>query len=419
MIRLLVVLSILVAAASAAHAQSSPQIEPGASTQRPPMRFEWVREGPAEKCRDRCREWISAHGLIVASTARTFAEFTRERATHGATMVIESEGGSVSATMALGRIIRRLDISMTVGHTEKLIPGSDGVERAQLSPSAVCASMCPFVLLGGARRNIPAQARVLVHQIWPRLRRDDAMAATYNAQDFVGLQRELGLLARYVVDMGGDIELFEISMRIPPWESLRPLAQEDLRRLKLITSDDPFSPGLVGTDPAASSASVLPVSRTFNNSPDIGWAISAVPGRREISRRHPLTIEGEPIGSFQLTFTCGEQGVMATYVEERQLRDDAANDRLAFVSIVSGRDFGLRLAVRSSAAENGSDELRSVAQATVPSAFVELLSASEGRSLTIGTQTMRKLRTSIRPGNTGFAESFQRALAGCGKPASN
>ena len=417
MIRLGLALPMLLAAVAAAHAQSSPQAqpEPGASAQRPAMRFEWVREGPAEKCRDRCREWISAHGLIVANTARTFAEFTRERPTHGATMVIESEGGSVSATMALGRLIRRLDISTTVGRTEKLIPGSDGAERAQLSPTAICASMCPFVVLGGARRNVPAQARVMVHQVWPRLRRDDAMAATYNAQDFVGLQRELGQLARYVVEMGGDIELFEISMRIPPWESLKPLAQEDLRRLKLITAEDPFSPGLVGTDPAASSASVLPVVRTFNTSPDVAWAVSAVRGRRSISRKHPLTIEGEPIGSFELSFTCGEQGVMATYTEERQLRDDAANDRLAIVSIVSGRDFGLRLAVRSSATESG-DELRSVAQAMLPAAFVEVLGASEGRSLTIGTQTMRKARTSIRPGNTGFAESFQRALAGCGKP---
>ncbi len=54
----------------------------------------------------------------------------------------------------------------------------------------------------------------MVHSIWPRQRREDAMAATYNAQDFVGLQRELGMLAKYVVEMGGDIELFEISMRI-------------------------------------------------------------------------------------------------------------------------------------------------------------------------------------------------------------
>ena len=414
MIRLAFVVSMLLATLGAARAQTSPQVVPGPNAQRPAMRFEWVREGPADKCRDRCREWISARGLIVPDTARNFAEFTRERATHGATLVIESEGGSVSAAMALGRLIRRLGIAVTVGHTEKLIPG-DGAERAELQTAAVCASMCPFVLLGGARRHIPPQARVMVHQVWPRQRREDAMAATYNAQDFVGLQRELGMLAKYVVEMGGDIELFEISMRIPPWESLRPLAREDLRRMKLINVEDPFSPGLTGTDPGASSAAILPVVRALNPAPDTGWAVSTEPGKRGISRKHPLTIEGEPIGSFELSFTCMEQGVLATYTEARQLREDTGNDRLALVSIVSGRDYGLRLAVRSSAPENGGDELRSTAQAVLPAAFVEVLTASDGRSLTVGTQTMRKVRTSIRPGNSGFAENFQRALAGCGK----
>jgi hypothetical protein len=328
--------------------------------------------------------------------------------------VIESEGGSVSASIALGRLLRRLDMTTTVGHTEKLDPGADGIGRAQLTPFAVCASMCPFVVLGGARRHIPREARVLVHQIWPRQRRDDAMAATYNAQDFVGLQRELGQLAKYVVEMGGDIDLFEISMRIPPWESLHPLLPEDLQRFRLTNTDDPFAPVMVGTDPTASNAIVMPVSRAFD-APDSGWSVSAAPGARGISRKHPLTIEGEPVGSFELSFTCGEQGVTATYVEDRQLREDATNERLAIVSIVSGRDFGLRLAVRSSSAGNGGEALHSMAQAVVPAAFVELLKTSEGRALTIGTLSLRRARTSIRPGNTGFAESFARTLADCGK----
>jgi hypothetical protein len=274
--------------------------------------------------------------------------------------------------------------------------------------------MCPFVLLGGARRHIPSQARVMVHQVWPRQRREDAMAATYNAQDFVGLQRELGLLARYVAEMGGDIELFEIAMRIPPWESLRPLAQPDLRRLKLTNVEDAFTPRLVGTDPAASSAGVLPAMRTVAATPDTGWRVSPEPGTRGISRKHPLTIEGEPVGSFELSFACVEQGIVVTYTEARQVREDTASDRLAVVSLVSGKDYGLRLAVRSSVAD--SEELRSTAQAILPQPFVEQLTASDGRAITVGTQTMRRVRTSIRPGNSGFAEAFQRTLVGCAKP---
>ncbi len=313
--------------------------------------------------------------------------------------------------MTLGRLLRQLGISTMVGHTDMLGAGADGVMRAQLSPSAFCASMCPFVVLGGARRHVPAQARVLVHQIWPRLRREDAMASTYSAQDFVALQRELGLRARYVSEMGGDIELFEISLRIPPWEVMRPLSQEDLRRMKLSNSEDVFTPVLTGAAPATANVVDVPLNRTFNT-PDRGWTINE--GTRGMSRKHPLTIEGEPIGSFELSFTCDAQGITANYVEQRMVRGNAQDDRVASIIIVSGKDFGLRMPVRTSSLE-GRDALRSVATARVPAGFIEALVASEGRSLTIGTQTMRRTRTAIRPGNTGFAESFKRSLTDCAK----
>ena len=59
------------------------------------------------------------------------------------------------------------------------------------------------------------------------------MAATYSAQEWVAEQRELGQLARYTIEMGGDISLFESAMRVPPWEVLRPLTLEEVRRVGL------------------------------------------------------------------------------------------------------------------------------------------------------------------------------------------
>jgi hypothetical protein len=412
-VRLPMVLLLLTMAAGIAHAQTPPDSQPApqAAPSRPVMTFEWMREGPVEKCGTHCREWISAKGLIDANSARTFAEFTRERSTQGATMVIESEGGSVSAAMTLGRLLRQLNISTTIGRTEKLGPDATGVERATFSPAAICASMCPFVVLGGARRSIPPEARVMVHQIWPRLRREDAMAATYTAQDFVGLQRELGLLAKYVVEMGGDMELYEIALRIPPWEAMRPLSAEELRRLKLNNSEDAFAPVMTAAVSAGAATIAVP-ARRVPETPDRGWTVSE--GTRGMSRKHPLTLEGVLIGSFELSFTCGEQGVIATYVEQRQAQDDMHGDHLALVSVVSGKKAMLRMTVRASSPE-GRDTLRSTATAKVPAEFIEALAASEGRSLAIGTLTMRRTRTIIQPGNTGFADSFKRTLANCAK----
>ena len=43
-------------------------------------------------------------------------------------------------------------------------------------------------------------------------------------------------------------------------------------------------------------------------------------GRLQITRKHPLTVEGEEIGSFDLTFACGEPGkdLAVTYFEQRR-----------------------------------------------------------------------------------------------------
>ncbi len=98
---------------------SATQVQPPASQpSTPSMTFEWVREGPADKCGDKCREWISATGQIQPNTPRLFVEFQAKRSVSGATMVLDSSGGSVGGAMALGRLIRRLNVTTTVGRTQ-------------------------------------------------------------------------------------------------------------------------------------------------------------------------------------------------------------------------------------------------------------------------------------------------------------
>ncbi len=403
---------------SAAAAQPSPQAPtPGLqpADAKPPMRFEWVREGPADKCRNHCREWISASGRIIPNTTRSFVEFMQQRQVRGATVVIESDGGAVGASMALGRLFRQLGIATTVGRTKKLPVAADGSDRAELSAAAICASMCPFVVLGGSRRHIPPEARVLVHQIWPRLKRDDAVAANYNAQDLVSLQRELGLLARYIVEMGGEIELFEIALRIPPWENLRPFRPEELQRLKLTNTEDPFTPAPSGVALDSAATFVPPAGRPLDTV-DRAWSVNETAAPRGFSRRHPLTIEGEPIGSFELSFTCNDDGtVTAAYSEQRRSRFDVAGDRVAGVGLASGKNNRLLLKVQASALEPGSEELKSFATATVPAPFLNSLAATGGEALVVATQTRRMVRTVIRPGSTGFGDSFKRTIATCRK----
>jgi hypothetical protein len=204
------------------------------------MRFEWRVEGPAEQCGRSCRRWISAVGVVTDRTARDFESFARNNDVRGATLVLDSEGGSVLAAMTLGRAIRRLDITTTVGKTVALPAAGDKTPRAMLSPEAQCESMCAFILLGGSRRYVPPQARVLVHQIWLGNKSKRALEFTYSAEELRLVQRDIGSLARYTVEMGGSIELIETALRVPPWEPMHALSGEEVRLMQLTTVERLF-----------------------------------------------------------------------------------------------------------------------------------------------------------------------------------
>jgi hypothetical protein len=208
------------------------------------MRFDWRVEGPAEKCDRSCRIWVSAVGVITDDTPRDFDKFAQEHDLQGATLVLNSEGGSVLSALALGRALRRLDMTTAVGRTISVPADEDGVPRARLSPKANCESMCVFMLLGGAHRYVPSEARVLVHQIWLGAKAKRALESTYSAQELRTVQRDVGSLARYTVEMGGDMELLETALRVPPWEPMHLMSNDELRRVKLTNVDQMFEPAV-------------------------------------------------------------------------------------------------------------------------------------------------------------------------------
>jgi hypothetical protein len=222
------------------------------------MRFEWRSEAPAEICGKSCRTWISAVGPITERTPRDFASFARDKDLRGAVLVLDSEGGSVVDTMEFGRTLRRLEITTTIGKT---VGGAlDG--RNSLSPAASCESMCGFVLLGGLHRYVPPEAKVLVHQIWLAKKRERAETATYGADELVLVERDIGSLARYTIEMGGDIELLETALRVPPWEPLYRLSRDEIRRMGLSNIDHLF--GDDTRNIAATSALATPVAATVS-----------------------------------------------------------------------------------------------------------------------------------------------------------
>jgi hypothetical protein len=194
-----------------------------------PMRFTWVA------CQPDCRGWISAVGIVTADSPTDFDNFAHGRELGGATIVLDSSGGSVNDSITLGRHFRKLGLMTTVG-TSIQTHGAQG-ERAGVASEAYCESMCVFLLLSGKTRYVPEAAHVRVHQIWMGDRADDAKAASYSAQDLMIVERDIGRLAKYTFDMGGAGDLLSLSLNVPPWEELHELSREELRLTNLVTTD--------------------------------------------------------------------------------------------------------------------------------------------------------------------------------------
>lgn len=198
-----------------------------------PMNFTWHEAQPA--CMQDCAGWIGAVGVITAETPAKFEEFSSGRNLKGATVVLDSSGGSVLDAIALGRRWRGLGLRTTVGIViEKEVAGA--VAR-NVMPDAYCESMCVFLLLSGNTRTVPDGARVRVHQIWMGDRAEDAKAASYSADDLMIVERDIGRLAKYTFDMGGTGELLSLALSVPPWEPLHQLSADELRVTNLVTME--------------------------------------------------------------------------------------------------------------------------------------------------------------------------------------
>jgi hypothetical protein len=106
--------------------------------------------------------------------------------------------------------------------------------------------------------RLPTEARVLVHQIWLGSKSKRAREASYSADELNLVQRDVGRLARYTVEMGGGIELIEAALRVPPWEPMHRLSPSELRSMRVTTVDylfesAPSAPAVTSSIPNAGS----------------------------------------------------------------------------------------------------------------------------------------------------------------------
>jgi hypothetical protein len=198
----------------------------GAAQHKLPMHFTWY------VCEPNCGRWIGAVGTVTEDTLKSFDDFAGGRDLDDVTVVLDSSGGSVNDAIALGTKWRQIGLRTTVGS----VTAMGG--RLGVAPQAWCESMCVFLLLSGKVRYVPQEAHVRVHQIWMGNRTENPQVGSYNAQDMMIIERDIGRLAKYTFEMGGNGELMSLSLDVPSWEALHELSPQELHLTGLVTTDE-------------------------------------------------------------------------------------------------------------------------------------------------------------------------------------
>jgi hypothetical protein len=168
----------------------------------------------------------------------------------------------------------------------------------------------------------------------------------------------------------------------------------------------------VSTASAAPAPALASGSRV--GSGERNWVIGEAAAGLVLQRKHPLTVEGDDIGGFELSFGCGEAGrdYIVTYVEHRRGSEPGrAPEALTDVELsLSGK--AVPLTIVSSRADRKPTELSSIASGRVAAELVKAFADPRSRSITVET-TSEDMATAIRIGNAGVARSFQKLVASC------
>ncbi len=168
----------LAGAVEAAPRPESPRSAPALAkaAKAPPPMDVFIVKSSEPNCEPNCPAWIAAQGTIRAGAVAKLKKVLLQLGKQKLPILIESPGGTVEESLALGRLIRANGLDIAVSKTElqtcargdatclarKVRGIRTGKPNAYL---AVCASACAFTLAGGTRRIVGRASLVGVHEV--------------------------------------------------------------------------------------------------------------------------------------------------------------------------------------------------------------------------------------------------------------
>ena len=222
-----------------------------ASTIGTPMQVVLVRAAQSG-CEPACQEWISAEGTIDTGTPAAFERVLGKLGKRKLPVFVHSLGGSVTAGLEIGRMMRTrgLDVAVTRTVLEQCAPAdaecatrvAAGVKTGvPVAARAQCGSACAFILAGGKRRLVGELTFVGVHQLSTYL---DTNGQSADKRKLLGGRYLLTTTgesaykrtARFFTEMGIGESIMPI-LRSTPNDELHWLTKEEMHASRIVTDE--------------------------------------------------------------------------------------------------------------------------------------------------------------------------------------
>ncbi|HRK24349.1 MAG TPA: hypothetical protein PLQ11_05285 [Beijerinckiaceae bacterium] len=207
------------------------------------MTFSTLSYGSSRQCVDDCPRIMQASGQITASTPQALIDFARREVARPGlinVLLIHSPGGSVNASIAMGRVLRKMGTTVIVARamdirelpTATIGRREPGVAENLRFVSGTCASACVYALAGGLKRVVPQESRIAVHRMAGNIANFDPATREFQQRQIYAGETELNALTAYIYEMGISTDLVDMAESVPH-ENARILSNREIRALRL------------------------------------------------------------------------------------------------------------------------------------------------------------------------------------------
>ena len=243
--RVILVAALLPLCAPASAASFTARPAPGIKASAP-MTF-YVVKGGTDACGRGCDRWIAVEGQVDSNAAARFRKFLSRQQDRSLPIYFNSPGGNLDQAVAMGNMLREKPTVARVARTVvkecgfeaqdsevciKLKQAGRELHGDLFTHNAMCASACPYLMLGAATREIAPDAALAVHS--PKVVVSfrgvgKPPASLLEAATEHGRERGDRLLAGYFARMGVDFGLLDLSRSVK-FEDMHVLSREEIVR---------------------------------------------------------------------------------------------------------------------------------------------------------------------------------------------